>query len=87
LEHHTSILTKGIDLQYRKRWETKNYVKHYEITAMKKRGNKSDGEQTYLITGRVSLTDLASWQEEGGDHRGVVWVTAEWGGGRKIKME
>jgi hypothetical protein len=54
---------------------------------MKKRGNKSDGEQTCLITGRVSLTDLASWQEEGGDHRGVVWVTAEWGGGRKIKME
>jgi hypothetical protein len=28
--------------------------------------------------------DLASWQEERGDCRGVVWVTADWGGGRKI---
>jgi hypothetical protein len=39
---------------------------------MEKRKNKSDGEQTYLIMGRVPLTDHASWQEEGGDRQGVV---------------
>jgi hypothetical protein len=27
--------------------------------------------------------DLASWQEEGGDHRGVAWVTVDRGGGEK----
>jgi hypothetical protein len=72
-------LTKGIDLQYRKRWETKNYVKRYGITMTEKRRNKSDGEQTYPMTGRVPLTDLASWQEEGGDRWEVVWVTIDWG--------
>jgi hypothetical protein len=39
--------------------------------------NKFDGERTYPMTGRVALMDLASWQEEGGDCRGVVWVTAD----------
>jgi hypothetical protein len=37
-----------------------------------KRRNKFKGKWTYLMTGRVLLTDLASWQEEGGDRRGVV---------------
>jgi hypothetical protein len=41
-----------------------------------------DGEQTYPMMGRVPLTDLASWQEEG-DRRGVVWVTIDWGWGRE----
>jgi hypothetical protein len=31
------------------------------------------------MTGRVPLTDLTSWQGEGGDCRGIVWITAEWG--------
>jgi hypothetical protein len=44
-----------------------------------KRRNKSDGERTYLMMGRVPLTDLASWQEEGVDHHRVVWVAADWG--------
>jgi hypothetical protein len=44
---------------------------------MVKRRNKSDGERTYPMTGRVPLTDLASWQEEGGDRREVVWVAAD----------
>jgi hypothetical protein len=30
--------------------------------------------------------DLASWQEEGGDHRGVAWVTVDRGGGKKNKQ-
>jgi hypothetical protein len=30
------------------------------------------------MTGRVILTDLASWQDEGGDLRGVVWVATGW---------
>jgi hypothetical protein len=41
--------------------------------------NKSDGKRTYSMMGRVHLTDLASWQEEGGDRQGVVWATANWG--------
>jgi hypothetical protein len=41
-----------------------------------KRKNKSDGEQTYAMMGRVSLRDLANWQE-GGDRRGVGWVTTD----------
>jgi hypothetical protein len=45
-----------------------------------KRRNKSDREQIYLMTGIISLTNLASWQEEGVDHRVVVWVDANWGG-------
>jgi hypothetical protein len=49
-----------------------------------KRRNKSDGEQTYLMTGRDPLTDLASWQEEGVDCYIVIWVTAD-RGERKIK--
>jgi hypothetical protein len=37
------------------------------------------------MMGRVPVTYLASWQEEGGDRRGVIWITADWGGGdRKI---
>jgi hypothetical protein len=47
---------------------------------MEKRRNKSDGERTYPMMGRVPLMDLASWrQEEGGDHWGVAWATADWG--------
>jgi hypothetical protein len=49
---------------------------------MEKRKNKSDGERTYLMMGRVPLTDLGSWQEEGGDRWGVVWVAAVWGRGK-----
>jgi hypothetical protein len=30
--------------------------------------------------------DLASWQEEGGDHRGVAWVTVDRGGGGREKQ-
>jgi hypothetical protein len=48
-----------------------------------KRRNKSDGEQTYPMMGRVPLIDLASWQEEGVDRHVVIWVTVDWGG-RKI---
>jgi hypothetical protein len=44
---------------------------------MVKRRNKSDVEHTYPMTGRVPLIDLASWQEEGVDRRGVVWVTVD----------
>jgi hypothetical protein len=44
---------------------------------MEKRSNKSDGEQTYLIMGRVPLTDLTSWQKKGGDRRGVIRVAAD----------
>jgi hypothetical protein len=44
-----------------------------------KRRNKSDGERTYPMMGRVPLTDLASWQEEGVDRHVVVWFTADWG--------
>jgi hypothetical protein len=47
---------------------------------MAKRRNISDGEQTYLMMGRIPLTDLASSQEEGVDRHGVIWV----GRGRKI---
>jgi hypothetical protein len=43
---------------------------------MAKRRNISDGEQTYLMTGRIPLTDLASSQEEGVDRHGVIWVAA-----------
>jgi hypothetical protein len=57
-------------------------VKYYGITAIVKRMNKSDGERTYPMTGRVPLTDLASCQEEGVDHRGVVWVATDLGGER-----
>jgi hypothetical protein len=35
------------------------------------------------MIGRVTLIDLASWQE-GGDNRGVAWVTVDRGGERKI---
>jgi hypothetical protein len=49
---------------------------------MVKRRNKSDGERTYPMTGRVPLMGVASWQEEGVDHHGVVWVATDWG--RKI---
>jgi hypothetical protein len=45
--------------------------------------NKSNGERTYSMLERVSLTDLASWQEEGGDRQGVIWVTVD-SGKRKI---
>jgi hypothetical protein len=48
---------------------------------MTKRRDKYDGERTYLMMGRVPLTNLASWQEEGIDRRRVIWVTADWGGG------
>jgi hypothetical protein len=51
---------------------------------MAKRRNISDGEQTYLMTGRIPLTDLASSQEEGVDRHGVIWVAADLGRGRKI---
>jgi hypothetical protein len=44
----------------------------------KKMRNTSDGEWTYRMAGRVPLIDLANWHE-GGDRRGVVWVTAEHG--------
>jgi hypothetical protein len=47
---------------------------------MVKRRNKSDGERTYPMTGRVPLMDVASWQEEGVDRHGVVWVATDWGG-------
>jgi hypothetical protein len=50
---------------------------------MAKRRNKSDGEQTYLMMGRVPLTDHASRYEEGVYHSGVVWVTADEGGGER----
>jgi hypothetical protein len=30
------------------------------------------------MMGRVRLTDHASWQQEGGDRRGVIWVTTNW---------
>jgi hypothetical protein len=43
-----------------------------ELPRQKSR-NKSDGEHTYPMTQRVPLVDLASWQEEGGDHHGAVW--------------
>jgi hypothetical protein len=46
---------------------------------MVKRRNKSDGERTYPMTGRVPLMDVASWQEEGVDRHGVVWVATDWG--------
>jgi hypothetical protein len=36
-----------------------------------KRRNQSDGERAYLMTGRVPLTDLASWQEEEKINNGV----------------
>jgi hypothetical protein len=54
---------------------------------MTKRRDKYDGEQTYLMMERVPLTNLASWQEEGIDRRRVIWVTADWGGGREINNE
>jgi hypothetical protein len=38
---------------------------------MMKRRNQSDGERAYLMTGRVPLTDLASWQEEEKINNGV----------------
>jgi hypothetical protein len=44
---------------------------------MVKRRNKSDGERTYPMTGRVPLTDLASWQKEGVDHHVDVWVITD----------
>jgi hypothetical protein len=44
-----------------------------------KRRNKFEGERTYLMTGRIPLKNLANWQEEGGDHQGVVWVTVDLG--------
>jgi hypothetical protein len=47
---------------------------------MTKKRNKSDSEWTYPMTGRVPLTDLASWQEEGVDRCLVVWVTTNLGG-------
>jgi hypothetical protein len=50
---------------------------------MVKRRNKSDGERTYPMTRRVPLTDLASWQEEGVDYHVDVWVTTDWGGGKR----
>jgi hypothetical protein len=43
-----------------------------------KRRNKSVGERSYLMLWKSSAKDLASWQEEGGDCRGVIWVTADW---------
>jgi hypothetical protein len=46
---------------------------------MVKRRNKSNGERTYPMMGRVPLTDLASWQDEGVDRCGVVLVAADWG--------
>jgi hypothetical protein len=53
---------------------------------MEKKRNKSNGERTYSMTGRVPLMDLASWQDEGGDRQGVIWFASDWGGGRKINM-
>jgi hypothetical protein len=47
---------------------------------MTKKRNKSDSEWTYPMTGRVPLTDLASWQEEGVDRCVVVWVATNLGG-------
>jgi hypothetical protein len=44
---------------------------------MEKRKNKSDGERTYPMAERVPFTDLASWQDEGGDHQGVFLVAID----------
>jgi hypothetical protein len=52
---------------------------------MVKRRNKSNGERTYPMMGRVPLTDLASWQDEGVDRCGVILVAADWGK-RKINI-
>jgi hypothetical protein len=52
-------------------------VKYYGITAIVKRMNKSDGERTYPMTGRVPLVDLAIWQDEGVDRCVVIWVAID----------
>jgi hypothetical protein len=51
-----------------------------------KKRNKSNGERTYLMTGRVPLVDLASWQEEIVRESSDSPPTGGRGGGRKINM-